>query len=275
MIRWDRGWRLWLRFAAALGVTLIFVFPVYWLAMISVKTPDEIYAYPPVWVPSELQFSSYITLFRDGDAWAVWNSLVTAGVSTVLAMAIGTMAAYSIVRFRTGGEHLAIWIISQRMIPPICVAFPIFLLYVSLKWIDTYGGLILLYTAFNVPYVTWMMRGYIQDIPLELEQSAMVDGLSRWAVLWKVVLPMARAGLFATAVFTFIFAWNDFLFALILTKSEVVTYTVKVTGYFGSQSTFWSKIGAMSMLGVLPMMLVVATMQRFIVRGMSMGAVKG
>ena len=190
-------------------------------------------------------------------------------------MFIGTIAAYSIVRFRTGGDHLAIWIISQRMIPPICVAFPIFLLYVSWQIVDTYVGLILLYTAFNVPYVTWMMRGYIQEIPLELEQSAMVDGLTRWSVLWKVVMPMARAGLFATAVFTFIFAWNDFLFALILTKSEVVTYTVKVTGYFGSQSTFWSKIGAMSMLGVLPMILVVGTMQRFIVRGISLGAVKG
>jgi multiple sugar transport system permease protein len=275
MTRWDRGWRYALRIALALFVTLLFVFPVIWLAMISIKTPAEIYAYPPVWIPSEVHFSSYITLFRDGDAWSVWNSLVTAGVSTVLAMIIGTMAAYSIVRFRTGGDHLAIWIISQRMIPPICVAFPIFLLFVSWQLVDTYIGLILLYTAFNVPYVTWMMRGYVQEIPLELEQSALVDGLTRWQVLRKVVLPMARAGLFATAVFTFIFAWNDFLFALILTKSEVVTYTVKVTGYFGSQSTFWSKIGAMSMLGVLPMMLVVATMQRFIVRGMSMGAVKG
>jgi multiple sugar transport system permease protein len=275
MIRWDRGWRLFLRLALALCITLVFVFPVYWLAAISVKTPNDIYSYPPVWIPSEIHFSSYITLFRDGDAWSVWHSLVTAGVSTVLAMIIGSTAAYSIVRFRTGGDHLAIWIISQRMIPPICVAFPIFLLFVAWKWVDTYTGLILLYTAFNVPYVTWMMRGYIQEIPLELEQSALVDGLSRWAVLRKVVLPMARAGLFATAVFTFIFAWNDFLFALILTKSEVVTYTVKVTGYFGSQSTFWSKIGALSMLGVLPMMVVVGTMQRFIVRGMSMGAVKG
>jgi multiple sugar transport system permease protein len=275
MIRWDKGWRLALRVTLALFVTLIFVFPVFWLAMISIKTPKDIYAYPPVWFPSEVQFSSYFTLFRDGDAWAVWHSLVTAGVSTILAMVIGTMAAYSIVRFRTGGDHLAIWIISQRMIPPICVAFPVFLLFVSWNLVGARLGLILLHTAFNVPYVTWMMRGYIQEIPLELEQSALVDGLSRWAVLRKVVLPMARAGLFATAVFTFIFAWNDFLFALVLTKSEVVTYTVKVTGYFGPQSTFWSKIGAMSMLGVLPMIFVVGTMQRFIVRGMSMGAVKG
>ena len=275
MKRWDRGWRLAIRLACAVVTTILFVFPIYWLAAISVKSPEEIFAYPPVWIPSGLQLSSYITLFRDGDAWAVWNSLVTAGVSTVLAMAIGFIASYSIVRFRTGGDHLAIWIISQRMIPPICVAFPVFLLFVSLRIVDTYVGLIALYTAFNLPYVIWMMRGYIQEIPLELEQSALVDGLTRWEVLWKVVMPMARAGFFVTAVFTFIFAWNDFLFALILARSEVVTYPVQVTGYFGSQSTFWSKIGAMSMLGVLPMMLVVGTMQKFIVRGISMGAVKG
>ncbi|MEM9204912.1 MAG: carbohydrate ABC transporter permease [Pseudomonadota bacterium] len=264
-----------LRFALGLLIALVFLFPIYWLAAISVKSPTEIFAYPPVWVPDAINLSSYITLFRDGDAWAVWNSLVTAAVSTLLAMVFGTLAAYAIVRYRTGGDHLAIWIISQRMIPPICVAFPIFLLFVSLELVDTYVGLVLLYTAFNLPYVIWMMRGYIQDVPVDLEQSAMVDGLSRWAVILKVVLPMAKGGFFATAVFAFIFAWNDFLFALVLTRSEVVTYPVQVTGYFGSQSTFWSKIGAMSMLGVLPMMLVVATMQRFIVRGMSMGAVKG
>ncbi len=275
MIRWDKGWRLAVRVVCALLAALLFLFPIYWLAAISIKPPEDIFAFPPVWIPSKIQLSSYITLFTDGDAWSVWNSLVTAGISTVFAMVLGTIAAYSIVRYKTGGDNLAIWIISQRMIPPICVAFPVFLLFVGLSLVDTYTGLILLYTAFNLPYVIWMMRGYIQEIPQELEQSALVDGLSRWAVLRKVVLPMAKAGIFATAVFTFIFAWNDFLFALILSRSEVVTYPVKVTGYFGSQSTFWSKIGAMSMLGVLPLIVVVGTMQRFIVRGISLGAVKG
>ena len=275
MRSWGTGWWLALRMCLAVVVAVVFFFPIYWLAAISLKSPEEVFAYPPVWMPEKPNFSSYLTLFRDGDAWAVWNSLVTAGISTVFAMIFGTLAAYAIVRYRTGGDHLAIWIISQRMIPPICVAFPIFLLYVSLGLIDTFTGLIVLYTAFNLPYVIWMMRGYIQEIPVDLEQSAMIDGLSRLAVIRKVVLPMVKGGFFATAVFTFIFAWNDFLFALILTRSEVVTYPVQVTGYFGSQSTFWSKIGAMSMLGVLPMMIVVGTMQRFIVRGMSMGAVKG
>jgi multiple sugar transport system permease protein len=267
--------RVGLRLFIGLIIAAVFLFPIYWLAIISIKSPEEIFGYPPVWLPGDVDFSTYIGLFKNGDAWSVFNSLVIASSSTLIAMICGTFAAYSLVRYQTGGANLAMWIISQRMAPPICIGFPVFLLFVSLNLIDTYAGLILLYTAFNLPYVIWMMRGYIQDIPIELEQSALIDGLSPLQVVLKVVFPMVKGGLFATAVFTFIFAWNDFLFALILTRSEVVTYPVQVTGYFGSQSTFWGKIGAMSMLGMIPMFIVVATMQKYIVRGMSMGAVKG
>ena len=274
-LRRRRQLKLALRCVAAVLLTAIFVFPIYWLFMMSFKRADEIYAYPPVWWPASLQLDTYRVLFKDGDAKAVWNSLVTASVSTVAAMFLGTLCAYSLARFRTGGEHLANWIISQRMVPPIAVVFPIFLLFVWFRWVDTYFGLILLYTAFNLPYVIWMMRGYILDIPIALEQAALVDGYSRWQVLWKVVFPMCRAGLFATAVFTFVFAWNDFLFALVLTRTEVTTYTVQVTHYFGGQSNFWGKISAMSVLGTLPIFIVVGFMQRYLVRGISLGAVKG
>jgi multiple sugar transport system permease protein len=269
------GSRLLLRYLVAIVLVVVFVFPVYWLFIISFKTPDEIFAFPPVWYPKSIQFANYGVLFKDGDAETVWNSLVLASVSTLFAMILGTLAAYSLVRFRTGGENLAVWIISQRMMPPVAIVFPIFLLYVWLGWVDTFHGLIILYTAFSLPYVIWMMRGYIEDIPLELEESALVDGCTRWEVLWKVVLPMARSGLFATAVFTFVFAWNDFLFALVLTRTEVTTYTVQVTHYFGGQSNFWAKIAAMSVLGTIPVFFTVAVMQRFLVRGISMGAVKG
>jgi len=264
-----------MRYGAAILLTIFFVFPVYWLFIISFKTPDEIFAYPPVWYPKSIQFANYRVLFKDGDAETVWNSLVLAGVSTVIAMVLGTICAYSLVRFKTGGENLAVWIISQRMMPPIAIVFPIFLLYVFFGWVDTFHGLIILYTAFSLPYVIWMMRGYIEDLPLELEESALVDGCTRWEVLWKVVFPMVRSGLFATAVFTFVFAWNDFLFALVLTRTEVVTYTVQVTHYFGGQSNFWAKIAAMSVLGTIPVFFAVATLQRYLVRGISMGAVKG
>jgi multiple sugar transport system permease protein len=269
------GFRLALRYATAILLTIFFVFPVYWLFTISFKTPDEIFAFPPVWYPKSIQFGNYAVLFKDGDAETVWNSLVLSAVSTVIAMFLGTMAAYSLVRFKTGGENLAVWIISQRMMPPVAIVFPVFLLYVYFGWVDTYHGLIILYTAFSLPYVIWMMRGYLEDIPLELEESALVDGCTRWQVLWKVVFPMARTGLFATAVFTFIFAWNDFLFAFVLSRTEVVTYTVQVTHYFGGQSNFWAKIAAMSVLGTVPVFITVALLQRYLVRGISMGAVKG
>jgi multiple sugar transport system permease protein len=264
-----------LRLAAAVLVTLFFLFPIYWLFMISFKTADEIFSYPPAWYPATPNLESYYVLFRDGDAVTVWNSFVVAGASTVIAMFIGTICAYSLARYRTGGEHLANWIISQRMIPPIAVVFPVFLLFVWLKLVDTFTGVILLYTAFNLPYVIWMMRGYIMDIPRALEESALVDGCTRWQVIWKVVFPMSRAGLFATAIFTFVFAWNEFLFALVLTRTEVATYTVQVTHYFGGQSNFWGKISAMSVLGTVPIFIAVAFMQRYLVRGISLGAVKG
>jgi multiple sugar transport system permease protein len=269
------GTRLAIRYAIAILLTVVFVFPIYWLFMISFKTPAEIFAFPPKWYASKFQFGNYVGLFKDGDAVSVLNSLILAGTSTIIAMLLGTLAAYSLVRFKTGGENLAVWIISQRMVPPIAIIFPVFLLYVFFGWVDTYHGLIILYTAFNLPYVIWMMRGYIEDIPLELEESALVDGWTRWQVFWRVVFPMARTGLFATAVFTFVFAWNDFIFAFVLTRTEVITYTVQVTHYFGGQSNFWAKIAAMSVLGTAPIFVAVAFMQRYLVRGISMGAVKG
>ena len=267
--------KLSFRYIAVIALTILFLFPIYWLFMISFKTANEIYAYPPVWWPETLQLSNYRVLFEDGDAATVGNSLIVAGGSTIFAMILGTICAYSLARFKTGGEHLANWIISQRMIPPIAIVFPVFLLYVWFGMVDTYFGLILLYTAFNLPYVIWMMRGYIMDIPISLEQAALVDGYTRWQVVWKVVFPMCRAGLFATAIFTFVFAWNDFIFALVLTRTDVATYTVQVTHYFGGQSNFWGKISAMSVLGTLPIFFIVAFMQKYLVRGISLGAVKG
>ena len=263
------------RYLGAVALTVLFMFPVYWLFMISFKTPDEIYHVPPVWFPAQIQFSNYLVLFKDGDVWAIWNSLVTAGLSSALAVLLGTLCAYSLARFRTGGDSLAMWILSQRMIPPIAVVFPIFLIYVKFGLVDRYAGLILLYTAFNLPYVIWMMRGYIADVPIELEESALVDGCTRFEVIWKVVFPMVRSGLMATSVFTFVFAWNDFIFALVLTRTEVITFPVQLTHFFGGQSNFWAKIAAMSVLGTLPIFAAVTVMQRYLVRGISLGAVKG
>lgn len=264
-----------IRYALALLTLMFFLFPLYWLVMISFKTPEEIFSSPPVWWPNQIQFANYAVLFKDGDVNTIWNSLVVATTSTVVAMLLGTMCAYSMARHRTGGDNFAMWVISNRMIPPIVIVFPIFLLYVKFGLVDSRFGLILLYTAFNLPYVIWMMRGYIQDVPIELEESALIDGCTHWKTFWLIVLPVVKGGLFATAVFTFVFAWNDFVFALVLTRNEATTFPVQVTHYFGGQSNFWAKIAAMSTLGTIPIFIAVAMLQKFLVRGVSLGAVKG
>jgi multiple sugar transport system permease protein len=267
-----RSYAAWL--AKSIVIAILFLFPVYWTFIVALKTPEEIFAFPPVWWPAELQFGNFLALIKDGDVIAIWHSFVIASISTAIAMVFGCICAYSIVRFRTGGENLGIFILSQRMLPPIAVVFPIFLIYSEIGLTDTYLGLIILYTAFALPYVVWMMRGYIEDVPVALEEAALIDGCSRWGVIFRVVFPMVRTGLFATTVFAFIFSWNEFLYALVLTRSEVLTFPVQITLYFGSQSTFWAKIAAMSVLGTLPIFFAVATLQRFLVRGLSLGAVK-
>jgi multiple sugar transport system permease protein len=262
-------------YAGTAALLVVFLFPVYWMFAYSLKRPEEIFRSPPAWVPADPQLGNYLVLFREGDVWSLWNSLVIAGASTLIAMALGTLCAYGLVRFRTGGENLALWILSQRMLPPIAIVFPVFLAYAWLGLSDTYPGLVLLYTAFALPYVVWMMRGYLMEVPVELEEAALVDGCTRLQVLTRVVVPVARNGLIATAIFAFIYSWNEFLFALVLTRTRVLTYPVQISQYFGPQSTFWAKISAMSVLGTLPVFVAVAAMQRYVVRGISLGAVKG
>ena len=210
-----------------------------------------------------------------GELRPIGNSLLISTLSTLCAIVIGTLAAYSLARYRTGGRLLAVWIISLRMLPPIALAFPLFLLYATLGWVDTYHGLVLLYTAINLPYVVWVMRGFIEDIPVELEDSAAIDGATRWQILWYVIFPMARMGMLATSVFAFIYCMNEFAFAVVLTRVDVLTFTVKLSHYFGNQTTSWAWIAGLSVLGSLPVFAAVLIMQRYLVRGISMGAVKG
>jgi len=262
-------------YATSLVVCVVFLFPIYWIFAVSLKKPEEIFRSPPAWFPSEPQFNNFRVLFTEGDVWSIFNSLVISGSATVIAMLLGTLCAYGMVRFRIGGEHLSTFIIAQRLLPPIAIVFPLFLVYSQLGLADTYHGLILLYTAFALPFVIWMARGFLLEVPPELEEAALIDGCTRFGAFWRVAVPMARNGLFATAVFAFIYSWNEFLFALIMTRNNVMTYTVQISNYFGPQSTFWAKIAAMSVLGTVPVLILVSVMQRYLVRGISLGAVKG
>jgi len=267
--------RQWSRMCIALLITIVFVFPVYWLFMTAFKTPSEIFSNPPTWVPSSLTWDNFAGMTEGDDLRSIFNSLVIATVSTVVAMFLGSIAAYSLARHRVGGDSLSIWIMSLRMVPPMAMAFPLFLMFATVGLIDTYPGLIFLYIAVNLPYVIWVMRGFIEDIAPELEQSALIDGCTRWQALVHVVFPMARAGMLATAVFAFVYAFNEFAFAVVMTRSEVVTFPVQITHHFSPMSAFWARIGAMSILGCLPVFFMVVAMNRYLVRGLSGGALKG
>lgn len=267
--------RRWARVCVALLVTAVFVFPVYWLFMTAFKTPSEIFSNPPTWVPSGLAWDNFAGMTEGDDLRSIANSLVIATVSTVVAMLLGSIAAYSLARHRVGGDGLSIWIMSLRMVPPMAMAFPLFLMFATIGLIDTYPGLIVLYVAVNLPYVIWVMRGFIEDIAPELEQSALIDGCTRWQALVHVVFPMARAGMMATAVFAFVYAFNEFAFAVVMTRSEVITFPVQITHHFSPMSAFWARIGAMSILGCLPVFVMVVAMNRYLVRGLSAGALKG
>ena len=270
-----RRWAVRLRVAAVTVITAVFVFPVYWLFMTAFKSPEETFANPPVWFPSTFNLNNFAAMMEGDDLRSIFNSLVVATVSTVVAMFLGSIAAYSLARYRTGGAQMSIWIMSLRMVPPMALAFPLFLMFAMFGLIDSYPGLIALYVAINLPYVIWVMRGFIEDIAPELEESALIDGCTRWQALVRVVFPMARAGIMATAVFAFVYAFNEFAFAVVMTRTDVITFPVQITHHFSPMSTFWGRIGAMSILGCLPVFFMVVAMNRYLVRGLSGGALKG
>jgi multiple sugar transport system permease protein len=177
-------------------------------------------------------------------------------------------------RFDTGGKHFSFWILSQRMLPPVVAILPIFLLYRLIYLIDTHIGLILTYTVFFLPFCIWLLRSYFHELPAEVEESALIDGASRWQVLRHITLPLAAGGLIATTVFIFIASWTEFIFALILTRNSVLTLPVLVSRFFGVQSFEWGVASAVSVVATIPAIVLGLAVQRHFVRGITMGAVK-
>jgi multiple sugar transport system permease protein len=268
-----------------IGVYVIFLLlPMYWALITAFKPQEDILAQPPVWFPSDPNFSYFgSALHRLNGITGIKNSLIIAFSSTFLAVVFGAMAAYSMARFATGGKHLAFWFLSQRLLPPVAVVIPIFLLYsrYSEEWlrfrlIDTRVGLILLYTVFSLPWTVWMMYSYFRQMPPELEQAALVDGCSRWQALWKVAMPLAAPGIVSAAAFAFIFAWTEFLFALVLTSTNATTLPVLLAGYIGVfQGNLWGETAAMTLISLVPALLLGIFLQRHLVRGLTVGAVQG
>jgi multiple sugar transport system permease protein len=258
--------------------------PLYWVAITSFKPQDDLLVDPPIWWPAHptgLHYSTALNAFR---GWTgLENSLVIAFATTAFAVAIGTPAAYSMARFRTGGKHLAFWFLSQRMMPPIAIIIPVFLLYArySNEWIgvslvDTQIGLILLYTVFALPFTVWMMYAYFRQMPAELEEAALVDGCSRMQALWKVACPLAAPGLVSAAAFAFILAWTEFLFAQVLSRTHAVTLPVVLAGIITNfQGNQYGEASALTMVSLVPAVVLGIFIQRHLVRGLTLGAVQG
>lgn len=220
-----------------------------------------------------------IALANDGSKYfyQLLNSIIIGGGSTILAVGLGTISAYAFSRFKVAGkDDLLFFILSTRMLPPVVVVIPIYLMYISLRLLDTHFGLILLYTTFNVSFAVWLMKGFIDEIPKEYEDAALVDGYTRFQTFLKVVLPQSVTGIAATAVFCLITAWNEFAFALVLTNVGGVSVTSppSITSATGSAGMDWGKIAASTFVFLLPVAIFTFLMRSHLLRGVTFGAVK-
>ncbi len=274
-----------LRYALILLVVLFAAFPIFWMILTSFKPAADIMVSPPrlFFTPT---LENYVHAIVDKDFLRyVTNTLIVSVISTIFVVVLGALAAYSFARFNTGDGHILFFILSTKMFPAIAVVLPYFLIFRDIGrtgigqflqiGLDKPGALIISYTMFNLPFAIWLLVSFFQDIPKELEDSARLDGLSRLKVLRKVVLPLAAPGIAVTAIFTLIFCWNEFLFAYILTRKTWSTVTVGVESFFTLQGILWGPVAAAATLAVLPMLLFVLAMQRWMVRGLTFGAVRG
>ena len=270
------------------------LFPVAWLLMSSVKEPAQVFAMPPRWVfaptlhnyevvlglkvPTELET---VTEEQAGTGMSPFpryllNTAAIAIGTTALSLSLGSAAAYALTRFyprqRTG---LLVGVMLTRLVPPIVLIIPIYVLFRNLELLDTHVGMILAYLTFSLPLVIWMMRGFLLDIPIELEEAALIDGASRLQALRQVVLPLAAPGLAATAIFVILLAWNEFLFSLVLTTDNARSVTPYIGGFITDKAILWGRLYASSAIIMVPVLVFGLAVQKQLAHGLTGGAVKG
>jgi multiple sugar transport system permease protein len=263
-----------LRYAVAVVALAFFLFPIVWICLTAFKTGDEFLKSPPVWIPEHPSFHYFEQVIHAGVLNALRNSFVISTSATALSLLIGSLAAYGLARYKVGGDNLPFFILSQRFMPPVAVIFPFLLVFKVLRWMDTVQALVVIYLTFNLPYAVWMMRGFFSEIPREIEESALVDGCSPLGTFWRIALPLAAPGLVATGVFCFIFSWAELFFAVCVTKTNAVPLSVFLPYFFGKYTVFWGEIGATSIIAMVPLFLMSIIVQRYLVRGLTLGAVK-
>lgn len=259
-----------------LVVLLITLIPIAWIVLTSFKPEQEWVSDPPVWIPSDWTTSSYSKMWDDGGGQVLLTSVVVVTASTILAMLIGSIAAYSFSRFRTGGRHIVMWILSVKFLPPVVFAVPLLIMFTRADLYDRWLGLIILYTTFQLPFVVWMMKGFFDEVPRDIEESARVDGCGWLGTFWRFSLPLAAPGLVATGVLTFVFGWSEFFIPLVFANQDNYTLTVQLASYFSEAVGLeWGPQAALSVIGMFPLFVAAFAIQKFLIRGMTFGAVKG
>jgi multiple sugar transport system permease protein len=259
---------------ATLGVFILF--PVLFIVTTAFKPVQDTFAYPPklIFRPTLQHFSA---VFAEGAVVsALWNSIVVATMSTVIAAALGVPAAYALARVEfKGRQHVWFWFITNRFISPIVVALPFFLLMRAVGMVDTRIGLVITYLVFNVPLMVWLSVDQFRSVPMDLDEAALVDGATMFRTFRAIALPLAAPGIAVAAILCFVFSWNEFLFALVLTRSNAVTAPVEAAGFMTGFGVRWGEMMATGTLIVLPVLIFAAIVSRRIVQGLTMGSVKG
>jgi trehalose/maltose transport system permease protein len=269
--------RRWARPVATGLLVGAILFPLYW-AVLSSLTPENRLFVAPALVPRELVFDHYRALFHDRDFWTpIRNSLVVAGTTTVLSVVLGAVCAYALARLRFRGKAVMLaFVLAVSMFPQISIVSPLYLLLRELRLLNTYPGLVLPYLTFAMPLTIWMLVGFFRQLPEEIEEAGLMDGAGRLKTLWAIVLPISWPGIATTAILTFLYSWNEFLFALSFTLGpERYTVPVAITLFRGQYQVPWGQILAAAVVATAPVALIVLAAQRRIVAGLTSGAVKG
>jgi multiple sugar transport system permease protein len=262
-------------------VVLMFAFPIYWMITTAVKQRGEILTYPPLFVPAHPIVDNFLLFFKatrfGGGIIPMTNSLIAAGLSTIIALVLSIFMAYGFARFKVGGDDLPFFVLTLRMMPPVAAVIPLFFVMKWVNLLDNVFSLVIVYTAFNIPFAVWILRGFFQEIPVEIEESALVDGCSRLRAFLRITLPLAAQGIAVAGIFSFIFSWNEFLFALIFTRSLAKTLPVHLSALHIEQphGIDWGPMAGTALIASIPVFIAAMIIRRHIVRGLTFGAVKG
>lgn len=263
--------------SAASVLLLVWVFPLIWAVLVSLKSERDVLAYPPSVIFDPIAQNYKDALFGD---FSIVSSLATSTIvataTTVLTIVLAVPAAYAFARLRLPAKKpLGFYTLATQMVPPVGLVIPYFLILNRIDWLDTYQGMIVVYLTFSLPFAIWLLVSYMEDIPLEMEEAAFLDKASRLQTLWHIIIPQVRGGIAVTVIFVFLNAWNEFLFAVQLGGNTVRPVTVAMYNFVSVEQTLWAKLSAAALIAMLPVVIIGIAAQKQIVKGLTVGAVKG